>query len=71
MKLYYINNSPSTNPHGNNEVHTENCSKLSSISNRSCLGYFNNGVEAVSAAKSKGYNKADGCILCCPEAHQE
>ena len=65
MKLYYINNSTSTNPHGNNEVHTENCS------NRSCLGYFNNGIEAVSAAKSKGYNKADGCILCCPEAHQE
>lgn len=71
MKHYYINNSTSTNPNGNNEVHTEDCSKLPSVSNSSYLGYFNNGIEAVSAAKSKGYIKADGCILCCPEAHKE
>ena len=70
MKKYYINHN-TKNPNGNNEVHTEDCTYRPSLTNCTCLGYFANGIEAVTAAKAKGYSKADGCIYCCPEAHKE
>lgn len=70
MKDYYINTNTDTNPYGNNEVHAEGCDWMPSISNREYLGYFNNGIEAVNSAKSKGYTKADGCKHCSPEAHK-
>lgn len=70
MKHYYINNT-TKNPNGNNEVHTEDCRYLPSLTNRTYLGYFTDGIAAVAAAKAKGYSKADGCIHCCPEAHRE
>lgn len=69
MKHYYINDNNTTNPNGNNEVHTENCRYLPSPTNRTYLGYFTDGITAVAKAKSQGYSKADGCIHCCPEAH--
>ena len=69
MKHYYLNTNTDTNPNHNNEVHTETCDKCPSINNRDYLGYFNNGNEAVNAAKAKGYSNADGCKICCPEAH--
>lgn len=71
MKNYYINLNTDTNPNNNNEVHTEDCFLLSLISNREYLGSFNNGIEAVNNAKSKGYSAADGCKHCSPEAHKE
>ena len=70
MKHYYINNT-TKNPNGNNEVHTEDCRYLPSLTNRTYLGYFTDGIAAVAAATAKGYSKADGCIHCCPEAHRE
>ena len=52
MKHYYINDN-TTNPNGNNEVHSEDCRYLPSLINRTYLGYFSNGKDAVSAAKAK------------------
>ena len=69
MKHYYINHN-TENPNGNNEVHTEDCRYLPLTTNRTYLGYFTNGIDAVKAAKAKGYSKADGCIHCCSEAHK-
>lgn len=68
MKHYYINNNTS-NPNGNNEVHTEDCKYLPSPTNRTYLGYFNDAIVAVAKAKSQGYSNADGCVHCCREAH--
>lgn len=67
MEFYYVNKNQDSN--GNNEVHAQGCSRMPSASNRECLGYFNNGKEAVKEAKTKGYSKADGCFYCCREAH--
>lgn len=53
MKHYYINNNTS-NPNGNNEVHTEDCKYLPSPTNRTYLGYFNDAIAAVAKAKSQG-----------------
>ncbi len=70
MKYYYIN-LKTTNPNGNNEVHSEECAYLPSPLNRTALGLFPNGIAAVAAAKAKGFSHADGCIHCSPEAHRE
>ena len=69
MKHYYINEN-TFNHNSNNEVHSEDCRYLPTPANRTYLGYFSNGKDAVSAAKAKGYTKADGCLHCCPEAHR-
>lgn len=71
MKKYYINLKTDTNPKGNNEVHAEGCAYMPNILDREYLGTFINGIAAVNYAKAKGYSKADGCIHCAPEAHQE
>lgn len=68
---YYMNLGTTTNPNANNEVHTSECVRCPSSDTRIYLGYFSNGIDAVAAAKNKGYYKADGCILCCREAHKE
>lgn len=66
MALYYINNNKDNK--GYNEVHRSDCYYLSIASNKSYLGSFDNGIQAVSYAKSLGYNP-DGCYFCCNEAH--
>lgn len=38
MKHYYFNNG--TDIHGNHEVHTEDCTFLPSVSNRTYIGYY-------------------------------
>lgn len=64
---YYINKTVDNN--GRNEVHRSDCYWLSLVTNKELLGDFYNGVEAVSAAKRKGYYNADGCRHCASEAH--
>lgn len=70
MKNYYLNTNTTGNPNGNNEVHTGTCQFLPAVHNRRYLGLFSNGVQAVQYAKNLGYSKADGCAVCCPEAHK-
>ena len=66
MPYYFVNTDDSKNPNNNHEVHKEGCRymPISTIS----LGYFANAIPAVSEAK-KIYKDADGCAICCPEAH--
>jgi len=73
MKTYYLNRDRSKNPNYNNEVHSEDCRLLATISryNLVVLGRFNNGVEAVNYAVRNGYTHADGCPICSPEAHRK
>lgn len=68
MYKYYINPNRYSNPNFNNEVHKEGCTWMPN--NPAYLGYFNNGKEAVSYAKTIGYDRADGCAVCCSEAHK-
>ena len=68
MKKYYVNRDCSTNPNHNYEVHAEGCFWMPN--DREWLGSFQNAVDAVKAAKSRGYLRADGCKHCCPEAHR-
>lgn len=70
MKQYYVNKNSRYNPGFNNEVHTSTCQYLPLEINRQYLGEFANGVLAVQKAKQIGYLNADGCWLCCPEAHR-
>ena len=71
MDLYYVNTDNSKNPNHNNEVHTQDC-YWRKLAHATCnkLGYYQNGVQAVAAAKRIGYTRADGCRDCCPEAHK-
>ncbi len=69
MRDYYLNLN-NENPGDNNEVHTSECFWCPKI-NRIYLGYWNNGTEAVNEAIRRGYSHADGCAICCPEAHSE
>jgi len=67
---YYINDNAQTN--GDHEVHTGSCYWLPQISNRTYLGIFNNGVEAVVAAKLRFPAwKINGCAFCCPESNTD
>lgn len=66
---YYINNSMTSNPGFHHEVHSEKCFWVDLIKNKTYLGEFSNGVEAVKEGK-KYYYDADGCKHCCPEAHK-
>lgn len=69
MNRYYINLKTDTNPNHNNEVHAEGCYRMPTVQTQ-YLGYFDNGIQAVQAAKRMGFYRADGCALCCPEAHK-
>lgn len=66
MERYYINNNKDIN--GNNEVHKESCYWLSLVEDKTYLGYFKDGIEAVTKARNSSI-KANGCIHCCLEAH--
>lgn len=39
------------------------------IANRTSVGYHVNEISAVQAAKEH-YSNADGCAICCPNAHK-
>lgn len=66
---YYVNDNPTLNPGYHHEVHTKEHADQLNIRDRSYVGYFNNEIDAVAAAKSI-YADADGCIICCTLAHE-
>ncbi len=68
-KHYYVNNDQTKNPGLHHEVHTEAHAIELNISNKSYVGYFNSEVDAVEKAKEI-YEDADGCAVCCPDAHE-
>jgi hypothetical protein len=66
---YIVNNNETTNPGWHHEVHTiEHARDLRIISYKD-LGYCASGIEAKRKAKIY-YSDADGCKVCCPEAHE-
>lgn len=68
-KHYYINNNQTTNPGLHHEVHTKKHAEQLGIRSTQYVGYFASEVEAVAHAK-KIYSDADGCAICCPDAHR-
>lgn len=68
-KFYYVNDDQTKNPGLHHEVHTEQHAKDLEIANKTYVGYFDNEIDAVNAAKNI-YSDADGCAVCCPNAHK-
>ena len=66
---YYVNNNQTLNPGLHHEVHTEQHAQLLGISSKIYLGYYFNEADAVTKAKQY-YRDADGCAVCCPNAHK-
>lgn len=69
MKSYRVNKNTYSNPNGHNEVHDDTCQHYHSLTNFEELGEFSNCANAVTSARSKGYN-ADGCVNCIPDCHR-
>ena len=69
MNYYIANNNDDNNPHYNHEVHTWEHANQLKIASQRPLGYFNNEIEAVNAAKAI-YRDADGRAICCHRAHR-
>ena len=68
INYYVINNNQTTNPGLHHEVHTLEHAVILEITNTTPLGYFINEIDAVQKAKLY-YRDADGCAICCPDAH--
>ena len=68
-KFYYVNDDQTKNPGLHHEVHTEQHAKDLEIASKTYVGYFDNENDAVNEAK-KIYSDADGCAVCCPNAHK-
>lgn len=68
LVFYYVNTNAQAD--GTHEVHRQDCLWLPDAENRLYLGSFDNGKEAVKAAK-KYYSDVDGCFYCCREAHKD
>ena len=68
FKSYYVNDNNTYNPGCHHEVHTSEHAAVLGINSKTYLGIFSNEVEAVEAAKQI-YSNADGCAICCPNAH--
>jgi len=69
MPYYYFNDN--TDDKGNHEVHTEDCSFIPSVSNRTLIGLESNCSEAISRAKRENiYKSFDGCYYCCRPCHK-
>ena len=66
---YYVNNNQTLNPGLHHEVHTEQHAQQLGISSQIYLGYYFNEVDALAKAKQY-YSDADGCAICCPNAHK-
>lgn len=69
MKNYRVNKNTTTNPKGNNEVHSEDCRHYKSLLYFEDLGKHLICQTAITEAIRRGYIKADGCIECCPTCH--
>lgn len=72
MIYYYMNNN--SQPNGDFEVHRQDCVHGADPSNQLGLGYFNNGIEAVAAAKRQYPHVAshvNGCYYCSPESNTD
>lgn len=68
MTFYYFYNA--IDDKGKHEVHTNECSYLPSILNRTYIGYFSDCKEAIKEAKSKYPSKDfDGCFWCSRDCH--
>ena len=68
INYYVINNNQTTNPGLHHVVHTLEHAATLGITNTTSLGYFTNEIDAVQKAKLY-YRDADGCAICCPDAH--
>lgn len=71
--VFFVNKNPWANPHRNHEVHkTGWCvvGNLVPLDQRKDLGEQPSAMAAVTFAKQY-YADADGCAICCPEAHHE
>ena len=68
-KHYYINDNQTSNPGLHHEVLTKEHAAQLGIRSKQYVGYYANEVEAVAQAK-KIYSDADGCAICCPDAHR-
>lgn len=66
---YYINNNQTRNPGLHHEVHTEEHAKKLGIYSKTYIGYYYTEMDAVAKAKNIYYD-ADGCAVCCPNAHK-
>lgn len=66
MKNYYVNKNAQIN--GDHEVHTQECSFLPKLENRTYLGLFSSCSGAVDEAKKK-YAKTNGCYYCSKTCH--
>lgn len=69
MKRYIVNNNDTLNPGKHHEVHTIEHAGILGIKSYTDLGYCNSAVEAKHKAKIY-YRDADGCAVCCHEAHE-
>lgn len=72
MNYYYLNNNRQQN--GDFEVHHTDCAHGADLGNQLGLGYFNNCIEAVAAAKLRYPNVAafiNGCYFCSPESNTD
>lgn len=69
MKRYVVNNNNTLNPGRHHEVHTMEHATQLSISSYIDLGYCGSAIEAKRKAKAY-YHDADGCAICCSEAHE-
>lgn len=70
MQEYVVNNRDEKNPNENHEVHTKKHALERHIESYTSLGICENAKEAVQKAK-KLFSDADGCKICCSEAHKE
>jgi hypothetical protein len=62
MPFYVVNTNAQAN--GDHEIHTTECEWLPLPQHQDYLGYHVTCVTAVSAAKKKGYQRANGCFYC-------
>ena len=68
--IYYFNDHVDQN--GNHEVHTNSCSYLPKVENRTLIGVYSNCKDAINAAKSQyPSEKFDGCFWCCRPCHKD
>jgi hypothetical protein len=69
MNRYIVNKNDTYNPGRHHEVHAAEHANTLDVRNFIDLGVCSSGVEAKRKAKAY-YNDADGCAICCPEAHE-
>jgi len=67
MKFFYL--ASKTTPFGKYEVHERECALLPEAIDRTYLGPFNNGLEALRRAKEMNSN-VTLCSICCPSTTQ-